>query len=759
MSVTTSQSRISYKGDGVTVNFPFPYLFQNNSDIEVWVNNEQVTSGFTTSGASNAALPTVGGNVAFVTAPAIAAVITLIRNPSNLQQTVLAPNDPFPAKTVETMVDAAMLAIQRLNDILALQPDQNQLPVALSYPFQESNLSGAMPPAATRAGGILGFDQNGLPIINPLPASIGAGNMTAEIGGNGRAGFKEGVDFAVGSPSVLTLSQDYGTNANVFTAWDGVYQQRDSYQIVGNQIQYGSWSGGAFVVGTWPSGIDNVDVIGGTTLSSLVPAIGAVTDAMVAPISRLFCRINDEVHVTDPGYRAVGDGIHDDTAALIAAFNSGAKCVHVPFPSVAYRTTAPILCAKPVKITGDGVAPYFLTGPFPANRGPGSWIFLDHPGQGFIFGDSSGSTFLTGVELCGIGTYRNHVNPVVPGWTPTVFDFDFVFWNTGFLMDNVCAQNAYKAVWVPNNFGTRATIRGLHGQWFNTGIQIDVAEDTVQVDDTHHWPFWANLPAATNYQLANTSVLVYTRVDAPFINNFFSIYAFRALAFFQSASGKTSRLQAKNLSLDQCNCPIYVDPSVNFFTAQFTNVSCEGPATPSSAALGIEILGTNAQVDFVNLEGELQSNSFLTVSGSNNDIRINNLSCDGWGAAGGGSPMINMFAGGGGNSVRVAGKIRATGEDGPFSTNLVSAPAGTIFTNPEGVVLGTAEILAASTTVLVNHGLPVTPTANQIQVWMDSGIGSAKAVWVSNINATNFTINCDVVPGAPIFINYRCALE
>jgi hypothetical protein len=122
MSVTTSQSRISYLGDGVTVNFAFPYIFQNNADIQVWINNVQVTTGFTTTGASNAALPTVGGNVAFVSPPPAGAAIVLYRDPTTLQKTVISPNDPFPSKTVETMVDAAMLAIQRVIDTLGRQP-------------------------------------------------------------------------------------------------------------------------------------------------------------------------------------------------------------------------------------------------------------------------------------------------------------------------------------------------------------------------------------------------------------------------------------------------------------------------------------------------------------------------------------------------------------------------------------------------------------------------------------------------------------
>ncbi|CAE6835297.1 hypothetical protein [Paraburkholderia domus] len=267
MAVTTSASRISYTGDGASVIFPFPYLFQNNADIEVWVNNVQMTSGFTTTGASNASLPTVGGQVAFATPPAIGATITLLRNPSTLQKTVIAPNDPFPAKTVETMVDAAMLANQRTLDILALQPDQNQLPVSLSLPFQESNLSGTIPVAAQRKNSVLGFDQNGLPISLPLPAAIGAGALTSE------GPFVANVNFTPNVTTTLTLSQSYGAPANVDVHFDTEYQGTDQYAIVGNQIIFTS---------AIPQGVNKVYIVGGTTMSLMVPAASSVGVPMLA---------------------------------------------------------------------------------------------------------------------------------------------------------------------------------------------------------------------------------------------------------------------------------------------------------------------------------------------------------------------------------------------------------------------------------------------------------------------------------------------
>jgi len=302
MSVTTSQSRISYKGDGASVVFPFPYLFQNNADIEVWVNNVQLTTGFTTTGASNASLPTVGGQVAFTVPPAIGSTITLFRNPTTLQKTVIAANDPFPAKTVETALDAAMLAVQRLFDIMALEPGQNQLPVALSYPFQEQNLSGTLPPAATRALSALTFDVNGLPTVAPLPASIGAGNLTPE------GPFVNGVNFTSGTTTSLTLSQAYGSAANVRVQFDGTLQGFDQYNLVGNQINF-----------LTPIIANKVYIVGGTTLSIFAPALNTVGDGQInwGNILKRVCTTVAAVAALNPlfyqeafatGFAAQGDG-------------------------------------------------------------------------------------------------------------------------------------------------------------------------------------------------------------------------------------------------------------------------------------------------------------------------------------------------------------------------------------------------------------------------------------------------------------------
>lgn len=61
---------------------------------------------------------------------------------------------------------------------------------------------------------------------------------------------------------------------------------------------------------------------------------------------------------------------------------------------------------------------------------------------------------------------------------------------------------------------------------------------------------------------------------------------------------------------------------------------------------------------------------------------------------------------------------------------------------------GTATILSAATSVVVTHGLGVTPTLDDIRVTMgESPTNDPGNVWVDTITATQFTINCRNDPG------------
>jgi hypothetical protein len=61
---------------------------------------------------------------------------------------------------------------------------------------------------------------------------------------------------------------------------------------------------------------------------------------------------------------------------------------------------------------------------------------------------------------------------------------------------------------------------------------------------------------------------------------------------------------------------------------------------------------------------------------------------------------------------------------------------------------GTATVAAATTSIVVTHGLSVTPALKDIQVTPNNSMNAATKFWVSGPTATQFTINVDQSPGA-----------
>lgn len=74
--------------------------------------------------------------------------------------------------------------------------------------------------------------------------------------------------------------------------------------------------------------------------------------------------------------------------------------------------------------------------------------------------------------------------------------------------------------------------------------------------------------------------------------------------------------------------------------------------------------------------------------------------------------------------------------------------------------IGVATILAASTSIVVNHGLAITPALDSILVTPQSTWGTTTAWWVSNPTSTQFTINCNPAPGGGgLEFNWRINLN
>ncbi|PXX37652.1 MULTISPECIES: glycosyl hydrolase family 28-related protein [Burkholderia] len=319
MTVSSSTSRADYNGNGATTLFPVPFYFLDPTHIKVQRTDFSTTppttallvlnSDYTVSGAG----VQQGGSIITAIAPTAGQRITILRNVPFTQLTHYVPNDPFPAATHEQALDQLTMEVQQINEVATH---------ALSFPTYETPQA-TVPPASIRASTMLGFDANGNATYLPVPSSVGAGDLRTDV-------FTAGVDFTSGVSASVTLSRAPGTVNNISIHFDASWQGPD---------QVSSLNGAVLTfTAPIPVGVQKVYVTSGTTVSLGAPSIGSVTDAMTAVGSGLYNRVHDYISAKDLG--CVGDGVHDDTAAMQAAFNeANERGKELFIPAGTYRLT------------------------------------------------------------------------------------------------------------------------------------------------------------------------------------------------------------------------------------------------------------------------------------------------------------------------------------------------------------------------------------------------------------------------------------
>lgn len=135
MTVSTTASRIGYTGDGTTTSFSFPYYVQLQSDLELAIydtllqtitplvlNTDYTLAGTFTPGFGyltglTAAIPGGSTNVPAVI-PSTSNLV-IYRDPAEVQNLSLPPNTPYPPAPTEAGLDALVLMMQRLQDLLS----------------------------------------------------------------------------------------------------------------------------------------------------------------------------------------------------------------------------------------------------------------------------------------------------------------------------------------------------------------------------------------------------------------------------------------------------------------------------------------------------------------------------------------------------------------------------------------------------------------------------------------------------------------
>ncbi|MCE1461568.1 phage tail fiber protein [Enterobacter roggenkampii] len=207
MSVPNQTPYIIYNANGMTTVFPFEFYIINANDIQISLNGEVISSGYSVSGVGNIA----GGDVIFLTPPANGTVVMLERVVPTYRLTDYQDNGDLLADTVNKDFDRLWMAIQRYGIHLGLalkrplfggpfdaegyrisnlaDPVNDQDAATKKYVESVSlartlrvpeNTVQAVPSVSMRANKLLAFNAAGDPIA-VLPASGSASDVLIEL--------------------------------------------------------------------------------------------------------------------------------------------------------------------------------------------------------------------------------------------------------------------------------------------------------------------------------------------------------------------------------------------------------------------------------------------------------------------------------------------------------------------------------------------------------------------------------------------------
>lgn len=154
MALSDLVVRVPYQGDGSTTTFAFAHPFASASDLAVWVEDSTdptniviskkiMGTDYSVSGTQTNGIFLSGANVIFVSARTTTQALTIIRDPSPVQNLTLMENGYIPSLSLMNQLDYITEVLQRHKDQLSraiLLPDGFTETFNATLP---SNLSGA----------------------------------------------------------------------------------------------------------------------------------------------------------------------------------------------------------------------------------------------------------------------------------------------------------------------------------------------------------------------------------------------------------------------------------------------------------------------------------------------------------------------------------------------------------------------------------------------------------------------------------------
>lgn len=159
MTISTTQNRVSYNGNGVTTEFAFPYRFLANEDllvILVETDGTEVTQVLDTDYTVTGVGTDSSGEVTMIVTPAVGERLVILRQVALTQETDYIEGDPFPAESHETALDKVTMGLQQMQEQIGR--------TLLLSPAVQSGVDNSLP--NPQVGTVLGWADDGLSLVN-----------------------------------------------------------------------------------------------------------------------------------------------------------------------------------------------------------------------------------------------------------------------------------------------------------------------------------------------------------------------------------------------------------------------------------------------------------------------------------------------------------------------------------------------------------------------------------------------------------------
>lgn len=249
MTISTTESRIEYLGNGATKIFAIPFRFLENSHVVVTLVSaggaqipQSQGADYTLTGADE----DTGGFLTMVVAPPVSSSLIVLRVVPATQETDYISGDPFPAESHERALDKLTMLVQQGEEV----SDR-----ALKFPVGDlSTQIGELPAAALRTNRMLAFDDAGRPEMSSFTADQVASAVAAVYGPGG--GPLDALAFIQRGPGARVRTaqskvRDIRSVKDTGALGDGVTVDQDAIaRSIDDAITYGDdlfWPAGTYV--------------------------------------------------------------------------------------------------------------------------------------------------------------------------------------------------------------------------------------------------------------------------------------------------------------------------------------------------------------------------------------------------------------------------------------------------------------------------------------------------------------------------------